>query len=360
MSMLIINVSAVTSVGLTAQQTCAAIRAGISGFQEAIPRIPPEEPLIGAIVPARGNLKKSPWSWLVNLAVRAIRECINDKTIDVSNTALLIVLPAPHRHHPALNLNKPNDLLLAIEDVLQQRFHPKSVVVLGGAAESLRCLLLARELLQSNTVSHCIVGGADSLLNAADINRLEKSGRLYDGNKNPQGLIPGEGAAFMLLSQSFIHDTEQPIARIMGVGYSEENATALGETFSTGIGMRKALLNAVKDAHIEESQIDLRVSDMNGERYHAWESLISTSRFYSTYRQHLCTWYPASSVGHIGAAAGILMIIAAAIGIFRGYAPGPIAMCEASSEEGLRAACLVAPAPNAPTPPFHSKAFTSL
>ena len=360
MSLLILNAGAVTSVGLTAQQTCAAIRARISGFQEAVPRVPPQEPLIGALVPAKDHVKKSPWNWFVNLAVRAIRECLQGRQIDFSSTAIFIVLPALHRHHPALNLNKQHDFLLAIEDILKQRFHPKSLVASGGSAESLRCLALARQLLQAKTVSHCIVGGVDSLLNANDIHRLETSGRLYDGSKNPQGLIPGEGAAFMLLSQNIHQEDDHPLANVAGIGYSDEDATALGETFSTGIGMRKALQNAVKDAQIEESQINLRVSDMNGERYRAWESLISTSRFYSTYRQHLCTWYPSTSVGDIGAAAGILMIIVAATGIFRGYSPGPIAMCEASSEEGLRAACLIAPAPNAPNPPFHSKAVASL
>ena len=55
----------------------------------------------------------------------------------------------------------------------------------------------------------------------------------------------------------------------------------------------------------------------------------------------LPVWYPAASVGDLGAAAGPLLLVVAATGIARGYAPGPVVMCEASSDDGLRAACVV-------------------
>ena len=42
----------------------------------------------------------------------------------------------------------------------------------------------------------------------------------------------------------------------------------------------------------------------------------------------------------------------AAIAMEKGYAPGALAMCEASSDEGLRAGCLVGPG----APPFRSVA----
>jgi 3-oxoacyl-[acyl-carrier-protein] synthase-1 len=92
---------------------------------------------------------------------------------------------------------------------------------------------------------------------------------------------------------------------------------------------------------------------MNGERYHAWDSVLASIRFYRTHRERLSVWYPAASVGDLGAATGALLLVVAATGIARGYAPGPLVMCEASSDEGLRAACAVVPPARAERPPFH-------
>ena len=86
-------------------------------------------------------------------------------------------------------------------------------------------------------------------------------------------------------------------------------------------------------------------STFNGERYGAWESLIARTRFYRTRKERIDIIYPAMSVGEIGTAAPALAVIVAATAIAKGYAPGTRAMCEACSDEGLRAACVIGPSP---------------
>jgi 3-oxoacyl-[acyl-carrier-protein] synthase-1 len=146
-----------------------------------------------------------------------------------------------------------------------------------------------------------------------------------------------------------------------------EQDTVLGERYSVGRGLRRALEEAAKDAGYSESSINFLVSDMNGERYRAWEAMICHARFYRTRRERLHVWYPAASIGDIGAASGALLIIIATMGIARGYAPGQIAMCEGSSEQGLRAACLVGPPPESPPYegpkkriPYNKNTYTSI
>src|SRR5206468_2338399 len=116
-------------------------------------------------------------------------------------------------------------------------------------------------------------------------------------------------------------------AQILGVGSAREeaSATAVGPRYSVGDGLRQALERALADSGRPESAVSFRVADMNGERYRAWESVIGAARFYRTVRERLPAWYPAMSVGDIGAAAGVLAMIVAARGIQRGYAPGPLA-----------------------------------
>lgn len=343
----VVGLGAVTPVGLTAAQTCAAIRAGISSFSEAIPRLPPQEPVVCATVPARRVLKQSSQAWLINLTVRALKECMAAiPREDIERTALFVALPDAHRNHEALSLLDSVGFISAIESRLNVRFHPQSLAVQEGSAAALRFLMVARELLEKRHAKYCLVGGVDSLVNISDVTRLEKNARLHQGAVNPQGVIPGEGAAFLLISLSFTNEKIIPIARILGAGTGIEKDNVLGERYSTGLGLRNALENTIQDAGCEESDIDFRISDMNGERYRAWESMISTTRFYRTRREQLETWYFAVSVGDIGAASGILGVIVASVSLMKGYAPGRIVMCEAVSDKGLRAGCLVSTANN--------------
>ena len=218
-----------------------------------------------------------------------------------------------------------------------------------GHAGVFSAIAVARRLLEQRSVNHCLVGGVDSLVNPADAERLSAAGRLHDTD-NPQGAIPGEGAAFWLLAANDARGSA--IAQLAGVGIAQEADHALGERFAVGNGLRSALTAAINDAACEESQIDFRISDMNGERYHAWDSNLAAMRFYRTRREHFPVWYPAASTGDLGAAAGALDVVVAANAIARGFAPGPIAMCEGSSDDGLRAACVVVAAPGRPRPPF--------
>jgi 3-oxoacyl-[acyl-carrier-protein] synthase-1 len=192
----------------------------------------------------------------------------------------------------------------------------------------------------------------DSLANHEDVERLAGAGRLHLSDVNPQGVIPGEAAAFVFIGGSMETRRTAPLAQIVGLGRSEEQDGVLGDRYSTGAATTHALLAALDDAAANEPDIDLRVSDMNGERYRAWESMLSTTRFYRTHRERLITWYPAASVGDTGAAAGALGLVIAAMGLARGYAPGRLAMLEASSDGGLRAACLMSSIPGSPVPPF--------
>jgi len=351
--LLILGGGAVTAVGLTAVETCVSMRARMSGVTDAVFRTPPLEPILGAAVPASAALKRSALNWLVNLASRAIGESVLATDVPAKRVALIVAIPEPYRGHPATVELIDSSFIALVEQRLQLSFHETSCVMSSGHGAALQGVELAHELLISGRVDICIVGGVDSLLNRIDVERLSRANRLHN-ERNPQGVIPGEGAAFIALGRPDIARAKSSLATLLGVGLAREQDTVLGERFSTGSGLRRALVAALADANCEEHRVSFRVSDMNGERYRAWESFIASSRFYRTRREVLPTWLPASSVGDIGVASGALTLLMAATGLSRGYAPGPIAVCEASSDEGLRAACVLAPLPGAPTPPFMS------
>ena len=273
----ILGAGAVTPVGLSAPQACAAVRARISGFRERLFFAPSAEPTVCAEVPARARLKQTSGDWLVHLATRAISECIAGHELKRSRLAVLLTLPDSYRRHPALEQSAPDGILPALQARLGFALSAASEAVSAGHAASLSSLLKARDLLSRGEVDLCLVGGVDSMLNRQDIERLEECSRLRS-TSNPQGVIPGEGAAFLLLGSAAKPRTDV-LAQILGIGLAIEKNTILGERFATGEGLRAALEAAARDSGCVEADLGLRVSDMNGERYRAWDSMVASMRF---------------------------------------------------------------------------------
>lgn len=331
---------AVTAVGLDARQTSAAIRARVAGFSDAYPRMPPYEPIRGARVPVQSRLRADASAWFYRLAMRAIAQCLSPGA-PIGRVGLVINLPEQFRNHPAIVDGGARDLIAR----LRRRFDGYPLgwlhVLQQGHAGVFRGVELAAAEIGAGQLDACVICGVDSLLNGADIARLESSDRLR-GDGNTEGTIPGEGAAAILLAPA--GRVSRPIASLSGVGLAAEADTVLGPRYSQGRGLVAALAAAVDCAGVQESIVGFRVSDMNGERYRAWESLFVETRFYRTWRPRLPLWYLANSVGDVGAATGALALVLAAMGISKQYAPARWAMCECSSDEGLRAACLVGPA----------------
>ncbi|MGX9572519.1 beta-ketoacyl synthase N-terminal-like domain-containing protein [Mesorhizobium sp. f-mel] len=331
---------AVTPAGLNAQQTIAAIRASLSAFEETVLTMPFGPPVIVARIPAHWRLRRSEGIWLVNMAARALGEALRTGAIEPEATAILLAPPESFRNHPAYSDIAPTNFLTAIINATGQRFHAASQAVDGGAAASIGLLERAVELVEQRDVKQVLLGGVDSLVNDADFARLGQAGRLK-GYDNAQGLVPGEAAAFVRLTRE--PEGKAPVhAAIHGVGIAQEKDSVLSERYSQGRALLNALRDAVAGTGPSEPDIDFVISNGNGERYSGWEQLIARPRFYRTRREVLPTAYPAMTIGDIGAAGGALALMLAADSFLKDYAPGKTAVCELASENGLRAAAVMA------------------
>jgi 3-oxoacyl-[acyl-carrier-protein] synthase I len=191
-------------------------------------------------------------------------------------------------------------------------------------------------------VTTCIVAAVDSYLNVYDLERLVRTYRIA-GPVVSKGLVPGEGAACVAVRLGGREPAPTGSVDVLGIGLGVENpsTTVLSEGHPTGRGLESALEAAVIDAGVPEGAIDLRISDLNGETYRTDDSLLASTRFYRTYRKRLEMWHPAECVGDMGAASGAISVIVAWAGLAGGYAPGPIAVCESSSDSGQRAGCVI-------------------
>ncbi|MBS0172844.1 MAG: HEAT repeat domain-containing protein, partial [Nitrospira sp.] len=351
--LLVHAVGAVTPVGLDAGQTCASLRAALSGVEARIAQAPPNEPLLAAEVPARAELKRHPDRWFVHLAVRALRECLADFDGDISRLAFVLSVPEIFRAHPAITDQTGQALASRIVGTVGLRFSPHSCVLTMGNAAAAVGLKRVDDLLTRGDIDGAIVGGVDSLLADADLDRLRDAGRLYLPG-HPFGVIPGEGAAFLLIGGSSRPLNVRPLAVIRGIGLAEETDSASGTRYSVGIAMRNALDAALVSAGEREGAVGWRITDVNGERYRTWESSALLARYYRSWRDGLPCMHLPAATGDLGAATQVLQLVFGAIAMQRGYAPAALAVCEAGSEEGLRGVCVIGPAPGAIPPPFRS------
>lgn len=352
----ILGVGAVSAVGLTAAQTCAAIRAGIKRFCPIEAQIlDDDEPQVGARVSADPRLRVDECEWLMALAGRALLECMPDA--DASpNTALLWLVPEAHRGHPLSTGVGDSELLGRIEALLGRRFAPDSRVLRGGAASCIEALGIAREQLGGGAVSQVVIGGADSLLRLPDLHALARDKRLL-GPKQSQGLIPGEGAAFVRVGrprapepkpessesgESEAGESEVPRrVLVRGVGLGYERNTVLGTEYAVGEAFADALGTALQDADLHKGEIDFVAGNYNGERYDAWEISHAHARCHEPKGERLIKLWPSMSTGELGVAGGVMAVIAAASAISEDYAAGPTAAIEVRSDGELRGVALV-------------------
>lgn len=342
----IVGYGALTPVGWNTAQTCAAIRAAITGFADSDFFQDGDEPvpLVAATAPTDPPSPDSDeFERLAALAAPALEECLTMSGLSPTATPILLGVREPDRGDPD-SAHRLDELLRRLESKLSCEFHRDSAVIPEGNASTFRAIQRGRDWIENGRVSACIAGGVDSFLNVDDLSRYEEVHRLKREGV-AQGFIPGEGASFVALGSDQIAHNGRALGRIAGVGLADEDpaVTVNSDGHPTGLGLKRALQLAILDAGIPESSIDLRVSDMNGEYYRGVESMFVLSRFYQTHREKLDMWLPAASVGEIGAAVGTLLIIMAATGMRKGYAPGNTVMCETSSDSGLRGGCVVRP-----------------
>lgn len=331
---------AVTAVGLTAAQTCAAIRAGLRRFTPVEAQmVEYEEARVGARVSADPRLRADDSQWLLNLAARAIGQCMRRKW--APKTALFWLIPEAERGHPLSALTDA-ELLERLSNMLGYGFAPGSRILRTGAASCIEALGYGRELVAAGEASRCLVGGADSLLRPAELDQLARDGRLISPHQS-QGLVPGEGAAFVLLAPGAPAESgegPQSVAlRGLGIGY--EQHTVQGSDYSVGEAFASAVAAAIDDAGVPESDIDFVAGNFNGERYDAWENAHANAKGYRTRRERLIKLWPASSTGEMGVAGGPMAIIAACIAILGGYAEGPTVSVQLRSEGELRGVAIL-------------------
>jgi len=364
-TVLVTGVGAVTSVGLSARSTAAALRAGIA-------RIGPIWSTLldgpgGASGPAQGGRVPLEWfeggpleeEWpghdrfavappaplhlliedgddrLTRLASRAAMDCRQSMGQSVSPKDWGLFLGLGEHEAPGTGQRVADAVTEAWDD-----FTPKMVDVQPeGRASALLALQRAFVAIENGHLSGAIAGGVDSLVRPAHYERLAAKGVLRDANSNPQGILPGEAAAFLVLQRNAREG--RALARVHGAAAALE-PTAGTTTPNTGRALTAALRATQVDAPLKS--MPLVICDLNGDRLRAMEWAMAQTRALGElkWRDDAVTsgdtWHPADCIGDCGAASGGVDSVWAALALQEGYALTEEILVWGASDGKLRAA----------------------
>jgi 3-oxoacyl-[acyl-carrier-protein] synthase-1 len=333
----IVSSGMVTALGFNAPATLAALRGGISAVRQTqwVDYESGER-----LLAARVELPQ--WSErvekLADLAAAAIDECVVTAGAERQNVPLLIGVAS--RQRPARPARLEEDLLEAIEARLDVTRHPESRLFPLDQTGCVVALATAAHLIGNGRARHVAVAGVDSFLHQPMMNAyIEKRRLMTPGNSN--GFFPGEAGSAVLVAAAGTHDTDE--LRVLGFGAAREPAPIESTDAFRAQGLTQAVKQALDDAGVALKDVAYRLTDLSGEHYKFKEAAFVAGRLNGGEREvPLDLWHPIEYLGEIGAAILPCLLAQALHAGRERYAPGRLALCHVGSDEGDRAAMVVA------------------
>ncbi len=347
---LILGVGMMTSVGLSAPETAASVRAGTMRLGEIPWCDKCFEPFVFAEVVEDGLPGRA--DELAEIKGLTARE---DRMLRLGTMPLLECAEGidPSRPLPPLVLALPETetaIPLAHEAFLE-RFAlqtEKAFNVSGstagprGRAGGLGAIARAAERVQEGAAPLALAGGIDTFRALYVLKTLEAEGRVKTPD-NLDGFTPGEGAAFLLLGSREAAEAAglTPLAAVSPVAEGFEEGHLYADEPYRGDGLAGTIETLLEQVELE-SPIREVYSSMNGESHWAREWGVAFIRNQQAFDPDHAMHHPADCYGDTGAACGPLMVGLAAIGLSQGYRQGPC-LVYGSSDRGGRAALVVTP-----------------
>jgi 3-oxoacyl-[acyl-carrier-protein] synthase-1 len=331
----VLSTGLVTSLGLSAEASCAALRAKISN--------PTETRFLdsgGTWIMAHEVQLERPWrgrSKLALMAAMAIEEALAEvpRREWVSIPLLLCVAEA---ERPGRTDGLDDRLFAEIGQQLGARFAPESAVVPLGRVAVAAALAQARALTARGGPSRVVVAAVDSLLGWHTLSCYEREDRLLT-ERNSNGFMPGDGAAALLVGVP----PPGPALCVTGLGFASEPAHIGSDLPLRGDGLTQAVKAALAEAGCGLHALDFRVADVSGEQYYFKEAALALSRVLRERKEDMELWHAAEGIGETGAAAGGAAIAWIHAACRKGYAKGPGVLAHFANDGGRRAAlCLQA------------------
>ncbi|MFK7767238.1 MAG: hypothetical protein AB8B55_08445 [Mariniblastus sp.] len=344
---------AVTSVGFSLPATVAAMRSGVDCFHETNFYDYVGEPIIGSSIAPLDDDEENQVGGSERAGLflaLAIEEALIDAGVTTLKSAKLILV-APEKFRPT---SLPKDLAsftqIAVNDRLSAtgwdpadtRFQFGALQANGGSVGVCPALLDADKWLNDETGldgdlanAVVVIASFDSWLNSQSIRHGLAEERFLVSDSS-DGFVPGEAASAIVI-QRRPRENDNRSLRIVGVGMAKEVASLISDNNCIGVGMSEAMKFALSQSKIEAHEIHHRLTNVSGEEYffsesaHAWARVLR-KELSPNYRYEI----PASSIGEVGSAFGLLLLGYNHFLARSGKSHGPNTLIQLSSADEFR------------------------
>lgn len=341
------GVGMITPIGINAEMTAAAVRAGASRLQESEYYSKKGKPFTMALIPEEAlpeitykfnreeDATMQMGIMLTTIDV-ALRQAMKSHPGDVP---VPLFFSGPEAYQSGPYSVSPNFIEYVIKQTNAKIDKSNSRLFALGRAGVIEAIDLAIRYLQQKNTDYVLVGGADSYQDDDLLGYLDADDRIMaEGVTN--GFVPGEAAGFLLLTK----DINKALKKNSGAISLSEPGLALekGHMYSQepykGDGCSEAFKKALNGHHGEK--ISKIYSSINGEQFWAKEYGVATTRTKSYFADDVSLEHPADCYGDTGAAAGALLIGLAADALLNeGWKNTSLVTC--SSDQACRAAICV-------------------
>ena len=337
----------VTPVGMNSAQTSASVRTGITRFREAddiyscLSDDPDFEDRSALIASTLSYLEherrnKTPAEWLAIIAGQAFLD-LQDKTAltlsDFQHTGLFMALPS---NRPQWGSEDEAQFVYHFHNRIQKDIFPIEEFAYRGQTGALSLYASACRRLAEGQIKFALLAGVDSYLFTHWLEQLDYDYRIKS-ERNPDGLIPGEGAAFLLLEPVGQPEKEQrrQLAQIRNVKGAQCTPSELGH--NTGAVLSRLLDDMLDPA----ADVPIIVCDLNGEPDRMKEWGYTRVRLGEKLGAAPIVVHPADCLGDLGAASGPVHMGLAIHCLERQFLSHTSALVWSASDSGERMAVLI-------------------
>ncbi len=333
-------------VGLARASAEAALRAGISRIVEndavAGPTGPVRAMMLSTLDSDAGRAQR-----VFALARHALAEALepHQSLLRQRPVPCFLSLPAPGVG-PAVTAEAAtrelSQVALPSGERLSLVIGPNRCVSTGraGAFEGLRAAL---DLLSLGREPYCVVGGIDSKVDPQTLAGLVAGNRLLT-KTNPDGILPSEGAGFVLLGTPAVVARRDSWGRVVANHVAQEAIPfdAEGPKVSPSLGL-SAVFRALR-SHVQ-FRVDEVSAGVTGQVYYGREFSHAYLRNAELMPEPLVCRPLADELGDVGAASGAIALVRAVTRLrtFGSTAGVQHVLAYASSESGRVGGCVVGP-----------------
>jgi len=340
----VVGVGARTHAGLNALQATLATRASKMRPRESHLVDRHGEPISMCRIPSIGDdvmglhrfvalgapaLMQATWPW---------RESFIRLGHAVPMLPVIVALPSASR--PGFDRRFDRELFPWLQSKAGFAFDPKQSLLLtrdrGGGVQAFKW---AMQLLDSG-VDAVAVGGIDSYFDPDCLEWLDAEYRLHSLDTE-NGFIPGEGAAFVLLTRRSRTSGLRKLASVVGCAVADEPRPYGSDEPCHGLGMTMAIREALGPL-ARARRISWMLTDVANERHRVDEWQLASGRSFKGFADDVRHDQPLLHTGDLGAASAAMLTAMACVHFEVGSALGDVALIATHSDGPERGAMIVA------------------